>query len=91
MKKSKRGHIHFAHFETSPRLQRLARFLARVGDASTRAIMRGANVCAVNSAVDELRENGFHIRAERVKGKAIWVYALLGQPARYRELMRAWA
>jgi len=51
------GQIHAAHVADSPRLQRLLLFLGGREWASTREIIVGANICAVNSAVAEARLN----------------------------------
>ena len=66
--------MNYAKLENSPRLQRV---LARLADGkphSTRDIMHKALVCAVNSCVDELRENGFNISCKRT-GR-LWLYQL---------------
>lgn len=67
--------IHFARLENSPRLKRLLKFLKDHKPHSTLAIVKGAKICAVNSAVDELRENGYDIPCTR-KGD-IWEYQLI--------------
>jgi hypothetical protein len=88
-KMKKKGSIHFADFIHSNRLQRVARFLAGREKATTWQIIHGARVAAVNSAVDELRCNGFSVRASRgmYHRQRIWFYELLGQPAKYRALI----
>jgi len=57
----KRQGMHSARLEKSPRLQRVAAYLGCKGWRSTRDIMLHAEVCAVNSCVAELRQNGFDI------------------------------
>ena len=74
----KRGTIHAALLENSPRLQRVARFLSDSKPHSTRDIIIGADVCAVSTVVGELRDpkNGFDIECER-KGD-YWFYKMIG-------------
>ena len=78
LRESKRGKIRAALLENSPRLQRVARFLNDGNWHSTREIIRGCDVCAVNAIVDELREpkNGFDIVCER-RGE-YWYYKMIG-------------
>lgn len=45
----------------SARLKRVLRVLRRGGAYTTMQISRMANVCAVNSCVSELRDNGYRI------------------------------
>ena len=64
-----------ARFENSHRLQRVLDFLIEAnGPVSTMEIVKGANVMAVNSAVAELRDNGFEIHCER-RGM-YWYYSM---------------
>ena len=56
---SDKGSIHYARFIKSKRLQRLLDFLLDGKEHTTMEIIQGADVCAVNSAVCELRRNGF--------------------------------
>ncbi|WP_419738531.1 hypothetical protein [Ruegeria sp.] len=53
--------MHAARLSRSPRLQRLHAFLRDGREHSTREIVTGADVCAVNAAVAELRANGAEI------------------------------
>jgi hypothetical protein len=53
--------IKYANIARSERLQRLAMYLSDYDWHSTRDIIRGANICAVNSAVSELRRNGYTV------------------------------
>jgi hypothetical protein len=46
--------FHWAQLEKSPRLQRVLRYLMDGKWHSTMDIIKGANVCAVNSAMSEL-------------------------------------
>lgn len=76
------GQIHAARLDHSPRLQRLlAVFRANPGVwLTTLDLISRARICAVNSAVDELRENGFRIpsRRESRDGEPVWSYRLEG-------------
>ncbi len=77
--------IHYAHLKTSPRLQRVLAALMenRILGLTTREIIEAANVCAVNSAICELKRNGFQIdcRFERrtAGGESVFRYRLLGE------------
>ena len=71
-----------ATLENSPRLQRVLRVLeAASRELTTRDILIEAEVCAVNSCIAELRENGFDIacRQQVVDGRRLWLYRLVGQ------------
>ncbi|MEM7269658.1 MAG: helix-turn-helix domain-containing protein [Pseudomonadota bacterium] len=72
-----------AKLETSERLQRVLAVLRSSERATTRQIMRSAHVCAVNSCVAELRENGFEIECshERVGKRSRFYYSLVAEPA----------
>jgi hypothetical protein len=61
-----------AHLETSERLQRVDQLLADGREYSTLDIVYGAQVCAVNSIIAELRDNGRNIRCRR-EGN-LWFY-----------------
>jgi len=50
-----------AKLSKSDRLKRVLRVLRKGGAYSTRDIIRKAKVCAVNSIVAELRDNGYRI------------------------------
>lgn len=50
--------MHYARLDKSARLQRLLSFLADGQEHTTMDIIRQASICAVNSAVSELRRNG---------------------------------
>lgn len=73
-----RGTIHAALLENSERLQRVAKFLSDGKPHSTREIIIGADVCAVNAIVGELRDlkNGFDIVCKR-RGD-IYEYTMVG-------------
>ena len=67
----------------SDRLQRTLKALQDAkGRISTRSLMRKANICAVNSVIAELRENGADILCEQeVKnGDRRFYYTLLKSP-----------
>ncbi len=65
---SRTGRIHAARLDRSPRLQLLLALLIERGQrgATTREIVVAllGKVVAVNSCIDELRENGFFIPCE---------------------------
>lgn len=67
--------MHAARLDKSPRLQRTLALLQDQRSHTTLDIIRGANVCAVNSCVDELRANGFDIDCKRAGD--VWHYRLL--------------
>lgn len=66
---------HASRLATSPRLRRVRDFLADGEWRSTREIVVGAEVCAVNSVISELRANGCSILCRR-DGRR-WFYRLL--------------
>ena len=57
--------IRAASLENSERLQRVHALLRRGGEYSTRDVVRQAHVCAVNSAIAELRANGVSVETRR--------------------------
>lgn len=61
-----------ASLKKSERLKRVDKFLADCRPHTTLEIVQGANVCAVNSIVAELRANGRTINCHRHKDK--WFY-----------------
>ena len=67
-----------ARLDSSPRLRRVLDFLWDMKEHTTRDIVVGAHVCAVNSCVSELRANGFNVtcRQEVVGGQRCWIYKL---------------
>ena len=67
-----------ARLDTSPRLQRVLDYLSDRREHTTRDIVIGAQVCAVNSCIAELRMNGFDItcRQDMVEGRRYWHYRL---------------
>ena len=67
-----------ARITASPRLQRVAALLADGRPYTTLDIVQGAGVCAVNSAIAELRWNGYSIECQR--SGDLWIYRLLSAP-----------
>lgn len=65
-----------ADIEKSDRLRRVAALLADGREYSTRDIVQLAHVCAVNSVIAELRENGYEIVCRR-DGRERFVYRLV--------------
>lgn len=63
-----------AKLSRSDRLQRVQTFLSDHQPHSTLEIIRKAHVCAVNSIIAELRENGIPIRCQRRADR--WYYEL---------------
>jgi hypothetical protein len=63
-----------ASIEKSDRLARVLELLWQGGEFSTLDIIKKTNVCAVNSIVAELRQNGFDIYCQRRGDK--WFYRL---------------
>lgn len=71
----KRPGFHYARIENSPRLKLVFDYLTDGEWHTTRDIIEGAQVCAVNSCADEIRANGFQVDCER-RG-SVWVYRLV--------------
>jgi len=63
-----------ASIESSDRLNRVLDLLSQGGEFTTLDIIKKANVCAVNSIISELRQNGFDIACQRRGEK--WFYKL---------------
>ena len=53
--------IHYADYAKSARLQRLITYMIDGKVKTTLEIIQGADICAVNSAVCEVREQGFNL------------------------------
>lgn len=74
--------MNYARIEHSERLQRVLAVLEQ-GPATTFDIISNARVCAVNSAICELRENGYDISCDMHRHPAtkemIAVYTLIGR------------
>jgi hypothetical protein len=67
------GKIHYAKFSDSDRLQRLLDFLLDGHRHTTLEIIKGADICAVNSAACELRENGFEVECDHKRPASYWL------------------
>lgn len=69
---------------TSPRLQRVLRLLSDGRPHTTREIVRGARVMAVNACVAELRAHGAEITCSqrRVNGARRFFYRMTKEPGR---------
>lgn len=75
------GTMHAAKLEDSPRLRKVLDYLRRTGPATTIQIVKGCDVCAVNSIIAELRSNGFVIICTAVKGqRGVYQYQLQEAP-----------
>lgn len=72
--------IHYAKLENSPRLQRLLTLLQDGQRHSTMDIITKAKICAVNTAVSELRRNGYVIGQEQVKQGLHEYYLIANAP-----------
>lgn len=65
--------MHAARLDKSDRLRRVLDLLSDGKPRSTRDIVEGAHVCAVNSCVAELRANGHAIACQR-QGDVWWYW-----------------
>ena len=63
-----------AQIDRSARLQRLLGILGDGAERSTLELIQQSGLCAINSAIAELRQNGFAIDCRRIGGK--WLYKL---------------
>jgi len=72
--------MHAAKLEDSPRLRRVLDVLSDGKEHTTLDIATRARVCAVNSCIAELRENGVKIdcRQDYNAGQRLWLYRLKG-------------
>ena len=71
--------MHAAHIDRSERLQRVEALLSDGAEHSTLDIVTGAQVCAVNSIISELRANGREIHCRQTAGNSgqrIWLYRM---------------
>ncbi len=77
------SHINAAPL-TSPRLQRVLQLMADGRPRSTRAIVRGAKVMAVNAVMTELRHHGAEISCRREAARNgegwRWIYTMTKAP-----------
>lgn len=73
--------MHYASLKKSKRLQRLYNLLSDGLHHSTREITKRTHICAVNSAVSELRRNGIDIECRffstTIKGERIYHYWMI--------------
>jgi hypothetical protein len=69
------GKMHSARLSNSARLQRVYEFLKDGNWHSTLEIVTGARVCAVNSAIAEIRDNGHGVECQRTGD--IWRYRMV--------------
>ena len=75
--------MHKANLSRSPRLQRLLAALQDGRAHSTMELIREAGICAVNSAVAELRLNGYRVschvgrNTEQGRRGRVWRYQLM--------------
>lgn len=72
--------MHAAHIDRSERLQRVEALLSDGAEHSTLDIVTGAQVCAVNSIISELRANGREIvcrQATGYAGQRVWLYRMI--------------
>jgi hypothetical protein len=63
-----------ANLTRSDRLQRVFKLLSGGGEFTTLEIIQRAGVCAVNSIISELRQNGYQIDCQRRNDK--WFYRM---------------
>jgi hypothetical protein len=63
-----------ANLTKSDRLQRVFNLLSGGGEFTTLEIIQKAGVCAVNSIISELRQNGYQIDCQRRNDK--WFYRM---------------
>lgn len=70
--------IHYAKIENSPRLQRLREYLSDYQPHTTLDIIRNAEICAVNTAVAELRKNNYKIDCKCIQ-RGIYNYQMKGE------------
>lgn len=71
--------MHAARLDRSPRLRRVYALLEDGDWYSTRQIIRSADVCAVNSIIAELRQNGATIECTKRRdehGQPRWFYRM---------------
>ena len=68
--------IHYAKLANSPRLQRLHALLQSGKEYTTLEIMQSAKICAVSSAICELRLNGIDIPPAKMVGRGVYSYKL---------------
>ena len=74
--------MHYANLKKSKRLQKLAAFLRDRKPHSTMEIIKRTGICAVNSAISELRRNGIDIApamcgGTTVDGNKVYLYLMV--------------
>jgi hypothetical protein len=67
--------MHSAKLKNSARLKRVFNLLISGNEYTTRQIVRKADVCAVNTCIDELRDNGLDIKC--VRRGSLWFYRMV--------------
>jgi hypothetical protein len=67
--------MHSARIEKSKRLQSVDKALASGTEMSTRELIQATGMCAINSIISELRDNGKDIRCHRRGGA--WYYQMI--------------
>ncbi len=78
--------MHHARLHTSPRLRRTLKVLQEAqGEMTTYELSRAADICAVNSVIAELRENGAEITCRQAvkDGQRRFYYRLMKSPKGY--------
>ncbi len=78
--------MHHASLSSSPRLLRTLRVLQEAnGELTTYELSRKAEICAVNSVIAELRQNGAEITCRQavVNGQRRFFYNLIKSPEGY--------
>lgn len=78
--------MHDARLHTSPRLLRTLKVLQEAqGEMTTYELSRAADICAVNSVIAELRENGAEITCRQAvkDGQRRFYYRLMKSPKGY--------
>lgn len=78
--------MHHACLHTSPRLRRTLKVLQEAqGEMTTYELSRAADICAVNSVIAELRENGAEITCRQAvkDGQRRFYYRLMKSPKGY--------
>ncbi len=82
--------MHHARLQNSPRLRRALKALQQAqgtqgGEMTTWELSRAADICAVNSTVAELRENGAEIACRQAfrDGRRRFFYRLIRSPKGY--------
>ena len=81
-----------ARIQRSKRLQRVHALLLDGVERSTVEIVQAADVCAVNSCIHELRENGAIIECHQIRsqsGQRLWLYKMLAPCPMYSPRQRA--